>query len=112
MTVTYYGRSEGSSGEKQLLRDHLRNVAAFTGRFAADAGLSRELGEWAGWLHDVGKYSDEFQRHLALQDNEFVEHAAHGAAIALQVNAVECAFAVNAHHSGLGTPSTLRELIR
>ena len=110
--MNYFGRSEGASGQKQLLRDHLRNVAALTGRFAEAAGLPRELGEWAGWLHDVGKYSDEFQRHLALQDQTFVEHAAHGAAVALRANAVDCAFAVNAHHSGLSTPSSLRELMR
>lgn len=110
--VIYFGRSAGTSGEQQLLRDHLRNVAALTAKFAGDAGLPPDLGEWAGWLHDLGKYSDEFQRHLTLQDREFVEHAAHGAAIALQANAVECAFAVNAHHSGLQTPTSLRELMR
>ena len=59
--MDYYGRSEGVSGEKQLLRDHLRNVAELAGGFAEDAGLPREMGEWAGWLHDLGKYSDEFQ---------------------------------------------------
>ena len=48
--MNYFGRSEGTSGHKQLLRDHLRNVAVLTGRFAHDAGLSREMGEWAGWL--------------------------------------------------------------
>jgi CRISPR-associated endonuclease/helicase Cas3 len=88
----------------------LRNVAALTGEFAEAAGLARRLGEEAGWLHDLGKYSDEFQRHLERQDGEFVEHAAHGAFLAVRAGAVECAFAVNAHHSGLGTRSSLREL--
>ncbi len=108
--MEFYGRSEGSAGEKQLLRDHLRSVAELTSNFAEDAGLPRVLGEWAGWLHDLGKYSDEFQRHLARQDRDFVEHAAHGAAIALAANSIECAFAINAHHSGLATASALKEL--
>lgn len=107
----YFGRSAGVAGEKQLLRDHLRNVAMLAGRFAEAAGLPRRLGETAGWLHDLGKYSDEFQRHLARQDGAFVEHAAHGACLAVQAGAVECAFAVNAHHSGLGCRDSLKKLL-
>jgi CRISPR-associated endonuclease/helicase Cas3 len=108
--MVYFARSEGASGQKQLLRAHLQNVAELTGRFAEETGLPRQLGEWAGWLHDLGKYSDEFQSHLARQDRDFVEHAAHGALVAVRAGAVECAFAVNAHHSGLGTRSTLKDL--
>ena len=108
--MAYYARSEGVLGEKQLLRDHLQNVAIRTGEFAEAACLPRDLGEWAGWLHDLGKYSDEFQSHLESGDRKFVEHAAHGALIAVKAKAVECAFAVNGHHSGLGTRAVLKEL--
>ena len=108
--MAYYARSEGVLGEKQLLHDHLQNVAIRTGEFAEAACLPRDLGEWAGWLHDLGKYSDEFQSHLESGDRKFVEHAAHGALIAVKAKAVECAFAVNGHHAGLGTRAVLKEL--
>lgn len=108
--MEYFARSEGFLGKKQLVREHLKNVADLTGQFAEEAGLPRAMGEWAGWLHDLGKYSDEFQRHLARQDGDLVEHAAHGALLALKASALECAFAVSAHHAGLGTPGTLKEL--
>lgn len=106
----YYARSGGVTGEKQPLRTHLANVARLAGQFAAEAGLPRALGEQAGWLHDVGKYTDEFQRHLHQQDREFVEHAAHGALLAARANAIECAFAVYGHHGGLGARSGIRDL--
>ncbi|MCC6381841.1 MAG: CRISPR-associated endonuclease Cas3'' [Dehalococcoidia bacterium] len=97
----YYARSANAAGERQLLADHLRNVAELAGGFAEAAGLPRALGEWAGLLHDLGKYSPEFQAHLLAGDRNFVEHAAHGAAIALAAGSVECAFAVAAHHTEL-----------
>jgi len=106
----YFARSENESGERQLLADHLRNVGELAGKFAEEAGLPREMGEWAGWLHDLGKYSQEFQEHLRKKDDNFVEHAAHGAAVAVSAGAIECAFAVAAHHSGLGTGQTIRDL--
>lgn len=107
----YYARSGGITGEKQLLRAHLASVARLAGRFAEEAGLPRALGEQAGWLHDLGKYSDEFQRHLHQQDREFVEHAAHGALLAAQANAIECAFAVYGHHGGLRTRGAIKDLL-
>ena len=119
--MDYYARSEGVSGEKQLLRDHLQKVAELAGGFAEDAGLPREMGEWAGWLHDLGKYSDEFQRHrLCLNPDGTpngeqpwrVEHACHGAAFSFAAarSATRIAFAVAAHHSGIHNLSEIEDL--
>ena len=105
----YYGRSVGADGEPQLLREHLRNVAETAATFADAAGLPRELGEWAGWLHDLGKYSPEFQRHLAQQNRDHVVHSYQGAAWAWDARSLECAFAVAAHHGGLKKRTVLRE---
>jgi CRISPR-associated endonuclease/helicase Cas3 len=97
----------------QLLREHLRNVSECAAQFAEDAGLNAELGRWAGLLHDLGKYSDEFQRKLAAHDRStLVEHACHGAAIAAKAQAIEVAFAVNAHHHAMGTKGDIAALIR
>jgi len=45
-----------SSGEWQLLRDHLKNVAEVAGKFAAPFGAEEEA-RLAGLLHDLGKYA-------------------------------------------------------
>jgi len=50
-------------GKKQLLPDHLTEVAEQTERFAAKIGLGRQ-GRLIGFLHDLGKCSDEFQRYI------------------------------------------------
>ena len=47
----------------QSMTDHTRNVADMAAAFARPFG-AEELATWAGWLHDVGKYSPEFQKYL------------------------------------------------
>jgi CRISPR-associated endonuclease/helicase Cas3 len=78
--------------EWQLLKDHLRAVAAKAAGFAKEFGSS-DWGWNAGWLHDTGKAADEFQRYLlrenGLDDSEYdeggsgrVNHSSAGAALA------------------------------
>jgi HD superfamily phosphohydrolase YqeK len=50
----------GAAGHDHALVDHLRDVASRARRFA-EAAKPRDsdfaaLAEWAGWLHDLGKY--------------------------------------------------------
>ena len=47
----------------QTMQEHNENVAALAASFAAPFGAA-ELAEWAAWLHDVGKYSEDFQKYL------------------------------------------------
>ena len=62
--MAYYARPAPEGGGKpQLLRDHLNAVANRAAIFAAEIGLDPEQARWAGLLHDLGKYSDEFQQH-------------------------------------------------
>lgn len=58
-----------SDGEKQLLKDHLLECAALSGDWGAKIGL-RKTGYLAGLLHDLGKYSDEFQEYLKKAVND------------------------------------------
>ena len=51
------------AGVPELLADHLRQVAELAGRFAEPFG-AEEQARAAGLLHDLGKYSDQFQRRL------------------------------------------------
>ena len=47
----------------QTMAEHAANVAVMAGEHA-EKFAARSLGEVAGLLHDLGKYSDEFQRKL------------------------------------------------
>lgn len=58
--VAHRRESDGSIHE---LWDHLNEVAQKTGKFAAKLGLQKQ-GELIGYLHDVGKASDEFQQYI------------------------------------------------
>jgi len=47
----------------QSMHEHTNNVAQLAAAFAKPFG-AEELALWCGWLHDVGKYSDDFQKYL------------------------------------------------
>ena len=50
-------------GERQSLETHLLEVGQIAGSLAKKIGLDR-VGELLGLLHDLGKYSQEFQTYL------------------------------------------------
>jgi CRISPR-associated endonuclease/helicase Cas3 len=86
----------------QPLHDHLHRVAALAHKHAAKFGA----GEWgyaAGLLHDLGKYSDEFQARLEGRSGR-VDHSTAGAIEAgkrFQALAPPLQFVVAGHHAGL-----------
>ena len=63
--ITYYAHSTENPDKSdwQSLKDHLINVAEISSGFADDFSAG-ELAYAGGLLHDLGKYSDEFQRRL------------------------------------------------
>ena len=62
-TTTYIAHQRKSDGKEQSLETHLLEVSAITKSLAAKIGL-QEQGELIGLLHDLGKYSKEFQDYL------------------------------------------------
>lgn len=52
-----------TSGECQTLADHLLEVSELAGRFSAKIELGLP-GQLIGLLHDLGKYSLDFQQYL------------------------------------------------
>jgi len=85
----------------QKLEEHLRGVADKAESFARDFGAA-EGARMAGWLHDLGKFRDEFQRYLEKEPaaGKDTHHAVYGAALAFEY-AWPCAFASAGHHAGL-----------
>ncbi len=103
-------------GSGQPLLDHLTGVAAIARTNGAKFGAA-EAAYLAGLLHDLGKYSLEFQRKLA-GENIRVDHSTAGAYIAAQENRFGpvgklIAYAIAGHHAGLangvgtGSPNPL-----
>ena len=85
-------------GREQTVLEHLAGTADLCSAFAAafDAG---EQGRLAGMAHDIGKYSDAFQRRL--RGGPRVDHASAGAFECLNARQPLAAFAVSGHHGGL-----------
>ncbi len=96
----------------QPLEEHLKNVAEMARSFAE----SFDAGDWgylAGLWHDVGKYSDEFQQKLSIQEGSDahietkqgrVDHSTAGAQHAhrlLNDKGKLLGYAIAGHHAGL-----------
>ncbi|MDG9927791.1 MULTISPECIES: CRISPR-associated endonuclease Cas3'' [unclassified Pseudomonas] len=86
----------------QPLAEHLQAVAHLAGEKAAIFGGS-ELAALAGLLHDLGKYTEEFQRRIA-GDAIRVDHATRGAMLAVERYGALgqlLAYGIAGHHAGL-----------
>lgn len=111
---TYLAHTENAFGAPHLLREHLDFVGKLARHFSETAcpALSG-LAEWAGRLHDLGKYRDEFQAYLRNQRDSSIEthHAVYGAVAAFQRESYGLAFAIAGHHAGLHDLNDLQELL-
>ena len=87
----------------QPLKDHLTYVAKLSQQFADDFNAG-ELAYTSGLLHDLGKYSPEFQRRLD-GANIHVDHSTAGAIESGKLfhksYGLLFAYAVSGHHGGL-----------
>lgn len=59
----YIAHFREKDGKKQFLSEHLLQVSAKASEFAFKIGLNK-AGELIGLLHDLGKYSREFQNYI------------------------------------------------
>lgn len=90
----------------QLLKNHLTNVADISQQFANDFNAG-ELAYTSGLLHDLGKYSHEFQKRLEGKKIH-VDHSTAGAIEATRIFQNELkpaglfsAYQIAGHHGGL-----------
>ncbi len=82
----------------QTVQEHLRGTAVLAESFAWPFH-GGEQAKQAGELHDIGKYSSEFQKRLS--GGPKVDHATAGAKEAYTLRQLETAFAIAGHHGGL-----------
>lgn len=89
-----------SDGRVQHLADHLHGTAAAAERFAAVFG-EESAGKICGLLHDIGKYTPEFQRRLH-GDSRQTDHSTAGAleALCLLKDPI-ISMCIAGHHTGL-----------
>lgn len=115
-----HSTDQGDKSNWQGLADHLSAVGALASRFAEPSGLS-QAAHLAGLLHDLGKYTAEFQNHLS-GDLAKADHSTAGAAMVGEMTAGPgrvmaelIAYCIAGHHAGLpdklGGPSSLTQRI-
>ncbi len=91
-----------------LLGDHLNEVGKLAKQFAFSMGNEvARAAEMAGLLHDLGKYTEEFQQRLE-GDYHKVDHSTRGAKMACDLYekmGYLIAYAIAGHHCGLADGS-------
>ena len=98
-TKTYIAHSENSKGVIQTMKEHCLGVSRFMRDFTLSDSFA-DLYEFCGMIHDIGKYSDGFQKHIA-GENNIVRHSIYGAIYAKDKSLIEIALPVYGHHAGL-----------
>lgn len=118
--MTFYAHThpsdpDGSLGRWQLLSHHLKAVARIARDAAraarpSDADLA-DSAHLAGLLHDLGKYRREFQDMLrgVRPRGEQTRHKHVGAALAVELQRADIAFAIHGHHGGIPDRANLQE---
>lgn len=107
--MTYYAHSKEGTDEIewQLLIDHLKETAELARQFGLDSGVS-QLAYIAALLHDIGKYSQEFQSRLRGKKVR-VDHSTAGAKELIEkyggrkekLLAILLAYCIAGHHAGM-----------
>ncbi len=101
--MEYIARKNEENGKEQPLKDHLKNVAELTSQFAS-IFKSDNLAYQIGYLHDIGKYSDAFQKRIRGSLLR-VDHSTAGAKIAQekfhQLLSIISGYCICGHHAGI-----------
>ena len=104
-----------SQGLEQKLQEHLSNVAQVSE--SAVPEQFKPFAKIAGLLHDLGKYSEKWQRYLrsrvAGNYEKSIPHSVHGAVLAMQLHPNKkdppaIAYIIAGHHAGLYFRDTLK----
>ena len=86
-------------GRQQTVKSHLDGTATLCGGFAAAFGAEK-LAWMVGLSHDIGKYSEPFQRRIR-KEKIFTDHSTAGAQQAASILGGPAAYCIAGHHGGL-----------
>lgn len=106
----YYGRSCGGNPPYQTVAEHLRETASLMEQFCSKFTCP-EIGSVCGILHDIGKYSADFQKrvrglpvradHSTAGAKTAAEHAKTAPGKKTRIAYSLLSYAVAGHHAGL-----------
>ena len=96
--MKYIAHKDGE--REQTIKEHLIGTAILAGQFAEKFG-SKDWGYCGGMLHDIGKYSEEFQKKINEDTNNMVDHATAGAQLCKKINLPVLDYCIAGHHAGL-----------
>ncbi len=108
--MQYIAHISEDGKREQSIKDHLEGTALLAKKFADEFGCG-DWGYFCGLLHDIGKYSDKFQRRIR-GSGETVDHATAGAQLCLRLGKekggfyVVPAYCIAGHHAGLPDTGT------
>lgn len=91
------------NGEReQTVKEHLTGTVQLAGTFAAKFG-KEDWGYCSGMLHDIGKYSVEFQKKIQEECNIQVDHSTAGARVCREKGGLypNLEYCIAGHHAGL-----------
>ncbi len=102
--VEYYAHTSDNPNKTwQTIANHLENTANIAGSFASKFN-ARDFGYICGMLHDIGKYSQEFQKKIR-GEILMVDHSTAGAQEVMSLYGEKqgklMAYCIAGHHSGL-----------
>lgn len=92
---------ESDKDRKQTLKAHLEGTAHLAENFAEKFG-KKDWGYCCGLLHDLGKYSDAFQKKIR-GENIRVDHSTAGAQLCMKMGGLFpfVSYCIAGHHAGL-----------
>lgn len=87
---------------EQSVKEHLQGTAELVGSFAAKFGKA-DWGHCCGMLHDIGKYSAEFQKKIKENLDIRVDHSTAGAEVCSKLDGCYwlLTYCIAGHHAGL-----------
>lgn len=96
-----YLAHKSDQGDEQTLKEHLENVAALCGEYAECFGAC-EMGYCCGLMHDIGKYSKEFQERIRGSEIR-TDHSTAGAKVCWERRGLYAllSYCIAGHHAGL-----------